>query len=257
MRQDGEVQGNRLCGFVRLVIAVVGGCSIAWVLLAYPSLRQEAAFAAAAQHVLSGEQYNAEQLNELRGKLGASSAISLGPSALNDIAVIRLRLVEADLASGPASAADLDTLQRSLDAAINHNPARSFLWLTDYWLQRLRSDRGPADSGLLRMSYLTGPNEAWIALKRNPVGLAVFQSLSEDLKGRVIAEFAGLVQSWLYQDAATILAGPGWPVHEWLLAGLARLDEGHRSRFARTLQARDIEDAMVPGMEQPGSHRPF
>ena len=257
MRPEGELQGNRLRGFVRLVIAVGGGCSIAWALLAYPSLHHETGFAAAAQHILSGEQYNAERLNELRGKLGASSTISLRPSALNDVAVIRLRLVEADLASGQASAADLDSLQRSIDVALNQDPARSFLWLADYWLQRLRSDSGVADSGLLRMSYQTGPNEAWIALKRNPVGLAVFPALSEDLKGRVIAEFAGLVRSWLYQDAANILAGPGWPVHERLLDGLSRLDQGHRSQFARALEARDIEDVTVPGMEQRRPSRPF
>jgi hypothetical protein len=255
MRPDGELQGNRLRGFVRLVIAVGGGCSIAWALWAYPSLRHETAFAAAAQHILSGEQYNAEQLDELRSELGASSAISLRPSALNDIAVIRLRLMEAHLALGQASAADLDTLQRSIDVALNHNPTRSFLWLADYWHQRLRSDSGPADLGLLRMSYQTGPNEAWIALKRNPVGLAVFPSLSDDLKGKVIAEFAGLVRSWLYQDAANILAGPGWPVREQLSNGLARLDEDHRYRFARTLEARDIDDVVVPGVEQQRSFR--
>jgi hypothetical protein len=255
MRPGGELRGNRLRGFARLVIAVGGGCSIAWAFLAYPSLRHETAFAAAAQHILSGEQYNAEQLSELRGKLGASLDISLRPSALNDIAVIRLRLAEADLVLGQASAADLDALQRSIDAALDHNPARSFLWLTDYWLQRLRSDSGPADSGLLRMSYQTGPNEAWIALKRNPVGLAVFPSLPEDLKGRAIAEFAGLVRSWLYQDAASILAGPGWPVRQQLTNGLAQLDEGHRWRFAQTLEARDIEDVVVPGVEKQRSFR--
>jgi hypothetical protein len=257
MRPDGELQGNRLRAFVRLVIAVAGGCSIAWALSAYPSLRHETAFAAAAQHILSGEQYSAEQLNGLRSQLGASSAISLRPSALNDIAVIRLRSVEADLALGQASAADLDTLQRSIDVTLNYNPARSFVWLADYWLQRLRSDSGRADSGLLRMSYQTGPNEAWIAIKRNPVGLAVFPSLPEELKGSVIAEFAGLVRSWLYQDAANILAGPGWPVRERLLNGLAQLDEDHRSQFARTLETRDIEDVVVPGVEQRRSSRPF
>ncbi len=253
MKPDGELQGNRLRGFVRLAVAVGGGCSIAWALLAYPSLRHETAVAAAAQHILLGEKYSAEQLNELRSELGVNSAISLRPSALNDIAMIRLRFVEAGLASGRASAADLDSLQRSIDVALNHNPARSFLWLTEYWL---RSGSGPADPGLLRMSYQTGPNEAWIAIRRNPTALAVFPSLSEDLKGRAIAEFAGLVRSWLFQEAGNILAGPGWPVRERLLNGLARLDEGHRSRFARALEARDIEDVVVPGVQQRPS-RPF
>ena len=256
MRPDREFQGNLLRGFVRLMVAVSGGCSIAWALFTYPAFRHEAAFTAAAQHILSGEQYSAEHLNELRSELDASSASSFRPSVLNDIAVIRIQLVEADLALGQVSAVELETLQGSIDIALDRNPTRSFLWLADYRLQELRSGSGAADLGLLRMSYQTGPNEAWIAVKRNPIALGVFPSLLEETKSRVVAEFAGLVRSWLYEDAANILTGPGWPVHQRLLDGLAQLDEGHRRQFAKTLEIRDIEDAIVPGVKQRPP-RPF
>jgi hypothetical protein len=256
MNPDGGFRGNLLRGFARVVVAIGGVCSIAWALLAYPALRDEAVFAAAADHILSGEQYGAEQLSKLRSELGASSANSFRPSVLNDIAVVRLRLVEADLASGQAPVADLDGLQQSVDAALSHNPTLSFLWLTDYWLQNRHSGGADAASGLLRMSYLTAPNEGWIATKRNPVALGVFGALPEELKGRVVAEFARLVQSGLYEDAVKILSGPGWPVHERLLEGLARLDEGDRRRFAKLLEEEDLEGVVVPGIDRPPA-RPF
>jgi hypothetical protein len=253
MATPGE-RAQLLRGFVRVIVAISGACSIGWALFTYPTFRHEIAFAAAAQHILSGEQYSPEQLKRLRSELDASSANSVRPSVLNDIAVIRLKLVEADLAQGQASAADLDALQRSIDAALDRNPTRSFLWLADYWLHQKRS--GSADLGLLQMSYETGPNEGWIAAKRNPVALGVFSSLSEETRSRVVAEFAGLVRSRLYQDAANILTGAGWPVHQRLLDGLASLDEGHRRRFAKLLETRDIEDADVPGVTRR-TFRPY
>ena len=256
MRPDGKFQGNLLRGLVRIVVAIGGGCSIAWALSTYPTFRHETAFAAAAQHILSGEQYSAKQLNELRSELDASSVSSFRPSVLNDIAVVRIRLVEADLALGQVSAVELETLQGSIDIALDRNPTRSFLWLADYRLQELRSGSAAADLGLLRMSYQTGPNEGWIAVKRNPIALGVFSSLLDETKSRVIAEFSGLVRSWLYEDAANILTGPGWPVHQRLLDGLAQLDEGHRRRFAKILETRDIEDVIVPGVKQRPP-RPF
>jgi hypothetical protein len=256
MRLHRAFQGNPLRGCARIVAAVGGGFSIAWAVFAYPTLRHETAFAAASQHILSGEQYSASELSNLRSELDASSDFSFRPSALNDVAVVRLRLVEAALASGQPSAADLDGLQKSIDVALAHNPTLSFLWLTDYWLQQIRRGSAGADLGFLRMSYLTGPNEGWIAVKRNPIALGVFPSLPDELQGSVIGEFAGLVRSWLYQDAANILAGPGWPVRERLLDGLAQLSEGHRRGFANALEARDVEDVVIPGVEKR-PHQPF
>ncbi len=200
-----------------------------------------------------GEEYSAPQLNGLRAELGSSSASSFRPSTLNDIAVIRLRLVEADLGLGQAPSADLDDLQRSIDAALDRNPSRSFLWLADYWLQKLRSGGPAADFSLLQMSDMMGPNEGWIALRRVPLALGVFPSLPADLKGRTLVEFSGLVRSGLYQDAANILTGAGWPLHERLLDGLAMLDEGDRRRFAKVLEAKDIEGLAVPGVNEPGA----
>jgi hypothetical protein len=255
MRPHGAFQGNILRGFARIIVATVGGCSIAWAVFAYPTLRHETAFAAAAHRILSGEQYSASELSNLRSELDASSDLSFRPSALSDVAVVRLRLVEAALASGQPPAVDLDRLQQSIDAALAHNPPLSFLWLTDYWLQQIRRGSAGADLGLLRMSYLTGPNEGWIAVKRSPLALGVFGSLPDELQSRVIAEFAGLVRSWLFQDAANILAGPGWPVRQRLLDGLAQLSEGHRRGFAGVLEAGDVEDVVIPGVEQR-SHQP-
>jgi hypothetical protein len=222
----------------------------------YPSLRDGTALAAAARHILSKEQYSADQLHKLRDEVAASSDGLVRPSTFNDIAVIRLRIAEGGLSSGQLPAEDLDALKTAIDAALDRNPTRSFLWLADYWLQGLRNGGRGADLRLIRMSYETGPNEGWIAARRNPMLAGMFASLPVDLRSMVLAEFAGLVRSGLYQDAAGVLAGPGWPIRDALLGSLAGLEEENRRQFARVLKSKDLEELADPLLGERPS-RPY
>ena len=63
------------------------------------------------------------------------------------------------------------------------------------------------DLTLLRMSYWSGPNEAWIAVRRNSLALGVFPSLPGDLAEQALSEFVGLVRSGLYSACGKY---PGW-----------------------------------------------
>ena len=236
-------------GVPRVLSAACGICAIAWATSAILVYSAEARFASAAQYILSGVKYNSKQLDELRRELNATSASSLQPAALGNIATIRLRLMEAELSSGNA-AAGLDDLATAVVAALSANPTNSFLWLTEYWVQNLRTGGNASDLNFLRMSYLLGPNEGWIAIRRNPVALSAFPSLPADLAEQVLAEFTGLVRSGFSSEAADILAGAGWPIHEKLLAGLAQVEVGERRRFARALESKDLDGVAVPGMEE-------
>lgn len=245
----------------RSITATFGICSIVWAISSIPVYRAEAAFANSAQHILLGENFNTEQLNRLRHQLDTTPASSLRSLALNNVAIIRLRLAENDLAAGnrqlAASGLEED-LETAVTAALAGTPTNSFLWLTAYWLQNLRA--GTPDGGLkfLRMSYLSGPNEAWIAVKRNPLALSIFPSLPDEIAGHVLAEFTGLVRSGFYLDAASILAGSGPAVREKLLSRLVDLQEADRRAFAKVLESKNLDGAIVPGVEGQGRpSRPF
>ena len=130
------------------------------------------------------------------------------------------------------------------------------MWLTDFWLKRLRGESVDRDLNLLRMSYWSGPNEGWIAVRRNPLALGVFPSLPGDLAEQALSEFVGLVRSGLYADASNILAGPGWAIHEQLLSRLVQVEEADRREFARAIASKDVGEVTVPGLEERPS-RPF
>ena len=178
------------------------------------------------------------------------------PSALWGATVIRTFLLEEQLKSGDRSASDYDRLQSNVDAALAHSPTDSFTWLVAFWLRRLRFEPTANDSRLLRMSYWSGPNEAWIAVRRNPVALGVFPSLPDDLADQALSEFVRLLRSRLYTEASNILAGPGWAIREQLLSRLSQVDEVDRRGFARALRSKDLDGVTVPGVDERPS-RPF
>lgn len=243
--------------FARGYTAIVGICSIAWAFSALPSYRAEAPLASSAQRILLGESYSAAQLNALSVQLDATSRNQIRSSALYDVAVIRLRLAENALTTGNGQLASyLADLETALNAAIAEAPTSSFLWLTKYWLHGVSVGTADGDLQFLRMSYLSGPNEGWIAVRRNPRALRVLSSLPDELTERVFTEFERLVSSEFYSDAANILAGPGWAVHEKLLSRLVQVKEGNRRAFASVLESRNLDGAIVPGIAQRPA-RPF
>lgn len=251
-----NLQSNSRFWLARGFIAGFGICSIAWAIFSLPSYRAEAPLADSARRILSGERYNAERLNLLRGQLDAVSPERLRSTALNDVAVIRLTLVESDLSAGKDATSDLAELEGAVTAALVESPSSSFLWLIEYWLKNANA----ADRGLkfLHMSYSWGPNESWIAIRRNPLALRVFSSLPPEIADQVLSEFEGLVRSEFYQEAANILAGPGWVIHEKLLDRLAPLHTASRRAFARALAFKDLEGVVVPGLEaDERPSRPF
>ena len=242
---------------IRAFTLGLGVCSVAWALYAFDVSRAEATIAGSARSIRAGEKYSAGYLDLLRSQLDTVAAGLSGPQAFADAAVIRLRLVETDSASaGDVRASDRAALAAALFAALRANPTDSFLWLVAYALgdRDLRaSDRGQK---MLRMSYLTGPNEGWIAVKRNPIAIAAYASLPGDMAEQVLSEFARMLHSEFYLEAADVVAASGPDLRKLLLARTAELDEVHRRNLARALVSKDVEGVTVPGIDNRPK-RPF
>lgn len=232
----------------RSLIAIFGICAVAWAIDVVPIYRSDAPYMGTAERILSGEKFNAAQLDAMRRQLDATPVRPVQASALSGATVMRLLLLEDGMKAGTRrpSDSDLVDLQSVVSATLSQSPTSAFVWLEEFWLKRQQVDS--ADFNLLRMSYRSGPNEAWIALRRNPLALGVFQSLPSDLAEQTLSEFAGLVRSGLYADAANILAGPGWAVHEQLLSHLVQVEEAGRRSFASALDSKNLDHLSVPGI---------
>jgi hypothetical protein len=209
-----------------------------------------------AAHVVDGDPFKSEVLAALVPQVDtAERAERCRPSALHSAAIIRARIAEQALFDGGDIDASLHSLDDSIHRSLACSPADPFLWFVLYWVESNRNGFQADYLNYLRLSYQLGPNEAWIALKRNRYVLAVFQRLPPDLAKMAITEFAKLLDAGFYAETVAIFTGPGWRERALLLPGLKDVAERHRQAFARALYKLGY-DIDVPGIARP-EQRPW
>lgn len=252
----------RLRGVVRALIVASGICPIGWAIATIPVYRADSRIIGTARRILAGDKFSSSQLEAMRRDLAAAPGKLFLASAENGAVTMRLLLLEHQLKQGTDKAgtkgvvsSDIDGLRSRIDIALGRAPTSSFVWLAGFWL----SPRGQItgnDLKLLRMSYSTGPNEGWIAVRRSPLALRVLGKLPDELASRALDEFVRLIRSGFYADAANILAGPAWAVRDQLLKRLNSVDKSDREAFAKAVDAKDLPGLNIP-LPEARRNRPF
>lgn len=209
--------------------------------------------------ILTGRSFPAELVTRYVGD--ASSADVLGlcrATAKRSAVVLELYLYEEAIVAARADLIDvrLRSLRDSIKAALHCAPADAYLWLLLFSIENASGGFRAANLEYLRTSYLMGPHEGWIAVKRNPVALAMLPGLDPELARTVLDEFASLVQNGLYDESAVIFANANPVVRDRLLIRLADVPEINRRRFAKALESQ-LPSVAVPGIdrdERPWRH---
>ena len=240
----------------RTIICVFGAVSIIWGLYAVASLWRPTSLERTAKQIIQGDTFQGDAITSLVSTLDDVKSDSY-PGALRSAAIIRLRALEKSMAEGGSP--QLDENQRKLDASIRMSlaraPADPFLWVVLFKLENTRNGFSRNHLKLLQELYALGPNEGWVAVRRNRLALAIFSQLPTDLRHDVIREFAGLVRSGYIPQAADLLVGPGWQVRKRLLSGLRDVSQIPREQFAEAVYDRGY-DVSVPGVTLPAA-RPW
>lgn len=241
---------------MRLACTGFGVLAVAWGVLFLPMFWREGPLDRLASRIAAGESFNPEVV---RGSVANLASPLAGdwcrPGHARSVAVVNLYLLESANSEPRLFGNRLDELRRSLDVALSCAPADPFLWLVLYSADSMREGFHPRFFEFLRMSYRLGPNEGWIALKRNRVAVAVFDALPSDLADKVLAEFRHMIASGIYGDAADILAVAGLAARARLLAGLEAVPLDQRRQFVKVLAAKGY-DMAVPGVDK-GEARPW
>jgi hypothetical protein len=222
-----------------MLVALMG---IAWGSSQFSTLRQETTIKKIADRILRGDRYKYEILLKQASLVAPTQRPELcRPLTVRSAAVIRLRLAEisdgASLEPGPVRTnLAVDAIQNSLTCS----PADPFFWLALYALEP------SAPLNYLTMSYRLGPNEGWIALKRNPVAFANFDELPEDLRRVVVQEFLRILEMDAYTDALKIFVGAAWDKRELILSRMEQLPLRQRQQFQAVLTNAGYH-VLVPG----------
>jgi hypothetical protein len=255
----------------RMVLISIGVFSVWWGVSTFPIFWRDARLDYTAASITGGEPFKRENLETLLAAAESTERVWARPESLRSLAIIRLCLaeqssiVENAKPSGPdidqfgaslrvenakPSRLVLDQLDASIRRSLSAAPADPFLWLALFWSETMKDDWSKKDFAYLRMSYLVGPHEGWVAVRRNYIALENFSALPQDLAAAAVTEFKNLVKSH-FDTAVTILVGPGWPIHDMLLGQLADAPQEAREQFARSAYHQLGYDIAVPGVERP------
>jgi hypothetical protein len=237
----------------RCVVGGFAGLALAWAYFSVPLFWRQSPVENTAKYIIAEDSFKLESLTGIKAIfLELERTWTGSASLLRAGAILNLRLLEQTIARGDQER--LDSLMSETDEMTRKSlikaPAEPFLWTVLFWLENTRSGFNPAHLQYLKMSYSVGPNEGWVAAKRNRFSLAMFPVLTPDIIDNSMREFARLIGSNYYSVAADILEGPGWPIREKLMSGLRGVDEINRQTFAKLLYRRGF-DLAVPGVERP------
>ena len=234
----------------RLLVGAFAMGAIVWAVFVTPIFWSNEGIAQAAAHIIAGEIYNPETMDALNASFEHTHGSVFRSSISNKGAIIQLRSAENAIAAGDQKTIDekLTTLDRSVNDALSDGPSDPYLWLVRFWLSNKRDGFTAEHLRYLQLSYDLGPQEGWIAVKRNRLALGLYPVLSDKLKTAALSEFVGLTRSQLGGEAADIMIGTSPVVREALLVRLAQLGQSDREAFAKVLYSKGAFDIAVPGV---------
>ncbi|MCK1345781.1 MULTISPECIES: hypothetical protein [unclassified Bradyrhizobium] len=242
---------------LRGLLLPLGLLSVFWSLTALPSFRRTTPAREVTARIIADERFKTGALNQMLTRIEAEPAppIQQPELWLADV-LIRLRTAEEAMQQKTLEEADreVEAAEHKLIAALHLSPTDSLLWLLLYSVETTRNGFDPKTLSYLDRSYLAGPHEGWIALRRNRLSLAVFPVLGDWTRQATVSEFSEMVDADFIEEAGTNLMGVGWAQRERLLAALRDVDVSSKTSLLKRLLADGI-NLKIPGIEH--NERPW
>ncbi|MCK1616116.1 hypothetical protein IVA96_05450 [Bradyrhizobium sp. 159] len=236
---------------LRGVLLLLGAGGMLWSLAVLPSFWLTTPARAIAARIMEDQRFRPGALSDALSRITNDFApFIVQPELLHAEALIRLQKAEEAIQRKSPDEADreVEKAENKLRASLSTSPNDSFLWLLLHSIEMTRNGFDTDHSSYLMQSYMIGPYEGWISLRRNRLALAALPMLGGTTQERVVAEFASLVDSDFIEDASLNLTTVGWVHRERLAASLAGTDIVARESFAKRL-SKDGVKIKIPGIE--------
>jgi len=257
MATPNETRGARPSAtqvLARIFFIVVGLGAIGWGGFFLPIFWRQSPTHYVAVAYMQGRGFSDQVLlNQAQRVAAAVDSPFCDPTELHDAVMLRLAILNNAIAAANPTliTSGRDALNDTTRRAISCAPADAFAWLTLFWLDASRKGITPDNANYLRMSYTTGPNEAWIGLWRNRLAIASLAQLPPDLSDDAIDEFIKLVDTErAYPEMAASFAGATAVVQGRIVDHLKNASVTSRQVFARVLYDRGL-DVKIPDVGVP------
>lgn len=237
----------------RALLLCMGLVPLFWVFSFIPLFRLEAPVNATAATLLAGDTVPEATIAALVPRIAAlQSTPQCLPKGLRSSIVLETRLTQdaIDANNVPQRDALLLYAEELVKKSLRCSPISSYSWFALFWIDSLRQGFSDRSIGYLEMSYLTGPREGWISIRRNYYGFALFDRLPATLQAKIVSEFSDLVNAGFVADAADILTGAAWNYRDVVVAGLSAARQPTRRNLAMLLRRKGVNIA-IPGVDLP------
>jgi hypothetical protein len=236
---------------VKITMSLVGVFAVAWGGWALPLFKAQASPQWVATKIRQGESYKRQTLllTEQHAEAVTASHPFCNPAALDSLTTIRVGIFNNDVGgSDPTQfASSYDALRAAAQQTLNCSPADSFVWLTLFWIDAARHGLTARNEKYLRMSYVSAPNEGWIALWRSDLTFALFDRLPTDLAEESIDDFIKLVQTrQVHWEMAKIFGKTSDDAQRRIAQRLQMIDPVPRGEFVKVLRQKGVTIA-IPG----------
>ena len=165
------------------------------------------------------------------------------PSNARAAAIVQIKVVEETMVSEGGEAIDREqqVLSDRLASAFACAPSDPYLMLAMFWQRNQTIGFDATSLAFLNWSYKLGPNEGWVAFRRNRFAVVLLPDLPPDMAEKITVEFARLVESWLTFEAIDIYRAADAETRKKLFARLSGIDDAPRRTFMAYLRNADLE----------------
>ncbi len=243
---------DRAARGARLVVVAAALATFGLSAAAIGARRGDIADAGLGQRLIAGETWSADYL---RTAGGGPDRGECGTGRDLQDSIVRLRVVEEDLAAGRVSEVDsaLASLSDLVERGLRCSPSQPFLWLERFWLDALTGDFGPKSWRALETSYALGGHESWIALRRSRTAVPLLLAMPDALRRPVMAEFRMLLKDGFVWEATQLVRRAPQPLRNAIGDELLQLPAGARERLNAALVSSGAEPFELGRMAETGA----
>lgn len=234
---------------MRLVVAALGFAAILWSCAALPPFWLTLPARQAAERIVADQRFRPGVLRQLLVRLANAPQPKPLPAAFARAdALISLRAAESQWRAQDDADRETDVAYQKIRSALSVLPGDPLLWLLLYSVDMARNGFHAEIVDYLDRSYAEGPNEGWIALRRNRLALAIFSSLRAETQNLVIAEFAKMVDADWIDHAALNLLGTGWQQRDRLVSALGEVNISSKKSLYNQISGSGVR-LNIPGLD--------
>lgn len=237
---------------VRGLLLPCGLLGVLWPCFALPSLMMTAPAREISARVMADQRFKSGALVNIHARMEAAPRSEIMQSDfIQAEAFVALSAAEETMLRKSPEEIDraVAIAESKVRASLSNRPTDSFLWLMLYSVATTQNGFDPQYLSWLDRSYAVGPREAWVALRRNRLSLAIFPILSVATQQAVLSEFAEIVDADFIGEAAATLMSVGWTHRTLLLPPLSEANIASRQSLARRLASEGL-NVTVPGVDR-------